>query len=112
MFGLIKRRVTTEKAVTLLQEKGQYTYDVDVRLNKTQIKKLFNHIYGVQMTSIRTYILPLKKKRGRLQCGYESRYKRVVFTIKQVNMLDWEKDEVKKKAEQEAEAKAQASKRR
>lgn len=106
MFGLIKRRVTTEKATILLEEKGQYTYDVDVRLNKTQIKKLFNHIYGVQVKSIRTYILPLKKRRSRLQCGYESRYKRVVFTIKQVNMLAWEKKLVEEKAKKEAEAKA------
>lgn len=109
MFKLIKRRVATEKATLLLEQKGQYTYDVDLRLNKTQIKKLFKHIYGVQITSIHTYILPLKKKRSRLQCGYEPRFKRVIFTIKQVNMLGWEKEKVEKAAKAKAEAEAKAN---
>lgn len=106
MFKLIKRRVTTEKAAILLKEKGQYTFDVDMRLNKTQIKKVFKEIYDVQITSICTHVLPLKKRRGRLQCGYKPRHKRVIFTIAQINMLGWEKEAARKKAEARAKGKA------
>ena len=96
MFELIKRRVTTEKASSLLREKGQYTYDVDLRLTKTQIKKLFKHLYDVEITWIHTHVRPLKRRSGRLQRSYKSHYKRVIFKIKQVHMLPWEESALEK----------------
>lgn len=98
MTLLIKGRVQTEKAAILMEEYGVYTYDVDARLTKTQIKLLFNHVFGVDMTSIRTHVLPPKRMRGRLSRGYKPRYKRVLFTIKPTNVLPWQKTKAEKAA--------------
>ena len=81
-----------------MEEYGVYTYDVDARLTKTQIKLLFNHVFGVDMTSIRTHVLPPKRMRGRLSRGYKPRYKRVLFTIKPTNVLPWQKTKAEKAA--------------
>jgi ribosomal protein L23 len=111
MTLLIKGRVLTEKAAILLEENGQYIYDVDARLTKTQIKLLFKHVFGVDMTSIRTHKRPLKKLRGRSALGYRPRYKRVIFTIRPTDMLPWEKEAAERAAARAAAADEKATKK-
>ena len=44
-IDLVKYPVITEKTYIALFKNRQYTFDVDVRLNKTQIKKLFENLF-------------------------------------------------------------------
>ena len=106
MTKLVRGRVQTEKALQLLQDYDVHTYDVDARLNKTQIKKLFKHIFGVNIASIRTHILPLKRGRGRSSRGYQPGYKRVLFTVQPADLMPWVKaaaEAAEKKAAKDAE---------
>lgn len=53
----------TEKAIKQI-EKNKYTFDVDVQLTKKQIKKIFEELYSVRISSIKTHRLakkPLKR---------------------------------------------------
>lgn len=51
----------TEKAIKQI-EKNRYTFDVDVQLTKKQIKKIFEQLYSVRITSIQTHRRAPRKK--------------------------------------------------
>ena len=61
MIDLIKYPVLTEKSVRLI-ENNQYTFDVELKLNKIQIKKLIESLFQVKVIAVNTHIPPRKKK--------------------------------------------------
>nr|YP_009367398.1 ribosomal protein L23 [Sarcinofilum mucosum]ARK14423.1 ribosomal protein L23 [Sarcinofilum mucosum] len=81
MIDLVKYPVLTEKSYRLI-EKNQYTFDVDPRLTKPQIRKLFENLFDVKVIAVNSHLLPTRKKRLGLNQGYKTRYKRVIITIK------------------------------
>jgi len=81
MIDLVKYPVITEKSYRLI-EKNQYTFDVDPRLTKPQIKKVFENLFQVNVLAVNTHLPPVEKKRLGRQQGYKTRYKRVIITIK------------------------------
>nr|AWX53359.1 ribosomal protein L23 [Halochlorococcum sp. NIES-1838] len=80
MIDLVKYPVITEKSCKLI-ENNIYTFDVDARLTKPQIKKVFEQLFNVTIVSVNTHLPPTRKKRLGLQQGYKSRYKRAIITI-------------------------------
>lgn len=81
MIDLVKYPVLTEKSVRLIQN-AQYTFDVDLKLNKLQIKKLIQDLFQVNVVSVNTHRPPRKKKVLGASKGFRSRYKRVIITLK------------------------------
>ena len=81
MIDLIKYPVITEKSYRFI-EKNQYTFDVDAKLTKPQIRKLFEALFEVKVLSVNSHLLPTSKKRLGLNQGTKARYKRVIITIK------------------------------
>jgi large subunit ribosomal protein L23 len=77
MIELVKCPVVTEKSVQLL-ERNQYTFDVDLKLRKPQIKQLIEELFHVEVLAVNTH-RPPRKKRGR---GYKTNCKRAIITIK------------------------------
>nr|AOC61441.1 ribosomal protein L23 [Rhexinema sarcinoideum] len=82
MIDLVKYPVISEKAFRLIDKINQYTFDVDPRLTKPQIRKIFKNLFGVQVLSVNSHLLPTKKKRLGLNQGYKTRYKRIIVTVK------------------------------
>lgn len=72
MIDLVKYLILTEKSVRLI-ENNQYTFDVDLRLTKPQIKKLIEDFFKVHVVSVNTHRLPRASK---------TQYKRVIVTLK------------------------------
>ncbi len=81
MIDLVKYPVLTEKTARLI-ENNQYTFDVDLRLSKPQIKKLIEELFEVVVISVNTHRPPRKKKRLGLSQGFKTSYKRVIVTVK------------------------------
>lgn len=81
MIDLIKYPVITEKTCSLI-EKNKYTFDVYNKLTKPQIKKILENLFEINIISVNTHLLPIKKKRLGLKKGYKTNYKRVIITIK------------------------------
>lgn len=81
MIELVKHPVSTEKSVRSI-ESNQYTFDVDLKLTKTQIKQLLKDIFKIDVLAVNTHIPPRKKKRLGVNQGYKSSHKRVIVTIK------------------------------
>ncbi len=61
MIDLVKYPVLTEKSVRLI-ENNQYTFDVEPKLNKVQIKQLIEDLFEVKVISVNTHRPPRKKK--------------------------------------------------
>ena len=81
IIELVKYPVLTEKSVRLL-DVNQYTFDIDVKLTKPQIKNFIQETFQVDVIAVNTHRPPRKKKRLGYTQGYKTSYKRVIITIK------------------------------
>jgi large subunit ribosomal protein L23 len=77
---LVRRPIVTEKA-TMLLENNQYTFEVDPRATKPQIKAAIQELFNVSVTGISTQNPPRKKRRMGKFMGYKPLYKRAVVTL-------------------------------
>lgn len=78
---VIKKPLLTEKSY-LGHANGTYTFIVDKRANKTQIKKAFEEIFEVKVQTIRTMNYDGKTKRLGRFTGTTNNYKKAVITLK------------------------------
>jgi large subunit ribosomal protein L23 len=63
IYEVIKRPIVTEKSNILEDLYGQYTFEVDRRANKLQIKEAVEQIFDVEVEKVR--VVNIKPKRGR-----------------------------------------------
>jgi len=73
--------VVSEKSYNLIDQ-GQYTFIVDTRSNKTEIKLAVEEIYGVKVESVNTINRPGKRVRTRFGFGARKDTKRAIVTLK------------------------------
>lgn len=78
---IIIEPLVTEKAVNLAQEHNKYTFYVDRKANKIEIKKAVEEIFKVKVTAVNTMTVRGKKKRlGRFE-GMTPRRKKAIVTL-------------------------------
>ena len=73
--------VVSEKSYGLLDE-NKYTFIVDPRANKTEIKIAVEQVFGVKVESVNTLNRQGKKRRTRFGTGKRKDTKRAVVTLK------------------------------
>ena len=78
---IIVRPVVSEKTYGLMDE-GKYTFEVDPRANKTEIKIAVEKIFGVKVASVNTLNRQGKTRRTRFGLGKRKDTKRAVVTLK------------------------------
>ena len=81
MIDAVKYPILTEKSLRLV-DSNQYTFDMDDRLTKTQIKQLVQEIFKVSVVAVNTHRPPRKKRRVGARQGFKTAYKRVIITVK------------------------------
>ena len=74
--------VVSEKSYGLLDE-GKYTFIVDPRANKTEIKIAVEKIFGVKVDSVHTLNRPGKVRRTRFGLGKRKDTKRAIVTLRE-----------------------------
>ena len=77
---VIIRPVVSEKSYAGIEE-NTYTFLVDKRSNKTEIKEAIQQIWSVQVTSVRTLNRKGKVKRRRYTTGKRADEKRAIVTL-------------------------------
>lgn len=82
MADLIFRPIITEKATRLLEE-NQYTFEVDPRATKPQIKAAIESLFEVKVLGISTMKPPRKKKRVGRFAGTRAQVKRAIVKLKE-----------------------------
>ncbi len=79
-YDIIFAPVITEKSASL-EESGVYTFKVDVRANKTQIKKAIEKAFNVSVISVNTMNNHPKDKRVGRYTGKTNRYKKAIVKL-------------------------------
>lgn len=78
---IILRPVVSEKSYSLIDE-GKYTFLVDPRANKTEIKLAIEKIFDVKVASITTANRQGKTRRTRFGTGKRKDTKRAIVSLK------------------------------
>lgn len=74
--------VVSEKSYALL-DMGKYTFVVDPRSNKSEIKRAVESIFGVKVASVHTMNRRGKARRTRFGTGRRKDIKRAIVTLKE-----------------------------
>lgn len=84
---IVKKPVVSEKSMGLMAE-NKYTFFVDKRANKIQIKNAIQDIFDVTVLDVKTMIVKGKMKRmGRYQ-GMTPDRKKAIVTLKQGDKIE------------------------
>ncbi len=62
---LVKKPVITEKSIDLANQQNVYTFLVDLKATKSQIKSVIEEMFDVTVDRVNTLITPSKRKRSR-----------------------------------------------
>jgi large subunit ribosomal protein L23 len=79
---IIIRPIVSEKSYGLIDE-GKYTFEVDPRSNKTEIKNAIEKIFDVKVASVNTANRPGKTLRTKFGLGKRKDTKRAIVTLRE-----------------------------
>lgn len=77
---IIIRPVVSEKSTTLMEDR-KYTFEVDPRANKVEVRQAIESIFDVQVQSVRTIKVTGKVKRYGRYTGRRPNRKKAVVTL-------------------------------
>jgi large subunit ribosomal protein L23 len=78
---VIIRPVISEKSYNLVEVQGQYTFHVDRRANKNQIKRAVEDAFDVKVHKVNTVNVKSKPKRQGLTRGRTATWKKAVVRL-------------------------------
>jgi large subunit ribosomal protein L23 len=78
---VILRPIVSEKSYNLIDD-GKYTFEVDPRSNKTEIKQAVEAIFKVKVSSVNTMNRVGKERKTRFGMGKRKDTKRAIVTLK------------------------------
>ena len=85
--NVLERPVVTEKA-TILRERNTYTFRVDRRANKIQIRHAIESIFEVGVKSVRTLNVARKPKRQGVHQGCTRSWKKAYVTLRSGDSIE------------------------
>ena len=77
---ILIKPVVSEKSYGLMDQ-GKYTFEVDPRSNKTEIKIAVEKIFGVKVISVNTINRKGKTRKTRFGLGKRKDVKRAIITV-------------------------------
>lgn len=77
---IIRRPIITENSTEMMEE-GKYTFEVDGRANKVEVKKAIEQIFDVKVKKVNTSKIPRKRKRYGRYSGYTAERKKAIVTL-------------------------------
>ena len=85
---IIIRPVISEKSYNLIKSEGQYTFQVDRRANKNQIKHAVESAFDVRVQKVNTAHVKSKPKRQGLTRGRTSTWKKAVVKLAEGDRIE------------------------
>jgi Ribosomal protein L23 len=89
---VLKKPVLTEKSLTLMETENKYTFDVEVKSNKVEIKQAVEAMFGVKVKKVRTMHVKPKTKRVGKYVGKTNRRKKAIVTLAEGEKINLFKD--------------------
>ena len=91
-MSIIIKPIISEKATYLTDLRGQYSFLVDTKANKIQIKNAVEEAYGVKVANVRTMVyapkVSMKYTKKGLQVGNTNKLKKAVIELQAGEVID------------------------
>lgn len=89
---VLVRPVITEKVNGQMEKQNRYTFVVDKRSNKLEIKEAVENFYNVKVEEVNTMVVPAKNKSRFTKAGFvqgrKPAYKKAVVTLLDGETID------------------------
>ena len=85
---IIKGTIITEKSSDLAQNANTYTFSVDTKANKTQIKQAIEALFNVKVESVNTINATTKKKRVGRYAGRTNKRKKAIVKLAEGSSIE------------------------
>ncbi|QMS85181.1 50S ribosomal protein L23 [Candidatus Xianfuyuplasma coldseepsis] len=85
---IILRPIITEKSMLLAEQENKYTFSVDKRANKIQIKKAIEELFNVTVVKVNTMKTTPKKKRVGQYTGFKPAVAKAVVTLAEGSKIE------------------------
>ena len=90
---ILKKPILTEKASALTEKLNRFSFKVDHRANKLQIKSAIEQMYGVSIVAVNTMVVSGKSKNRQTKAGLVTgrtpKYKKAIVTMKEGEVIDF-----------------------
>ena len=86
--NIIKAPIITEKTADLAQNANTYTFSVDTKANKTQIKQAIEALFNVKVESVNTINVQPKKKRVGRYVGKTNKVKKAIVNLNEGSSIE------------------------
>ena len=88
IYDVLLRPVVTEKSTVMSETLNQYVFDVASATNKIQIKEAVEILIEVNVTNVRTMVMPAKRgRRGRNWYMRSKQWKKAIVTLAEGNEI-------------------------
>ena len=84
---IVIKPVVSERSMEMMEE-NKYTFFVDRRANKVQIKKAVEELFEVDVENVRTMKVPGKRKRLGKYFGRTPERKKAIVTLKEGQKIE------------------------
>ncbi len=92
-MGILQKPILTEKASALTENANRFSFKVDHKANKLQIKKAIEEMYDVTIVALNTMVVVGKLKsrntKGGIVSGRAAKYKKAIVTLKDGDTIDY-----------------------
>jgi large subunit ribosomal protein L23 len=87
-YDVILAPVVSEKSYDLIEKNNTYTFEVDPRSNKEQIREAVETVFGVKVLRVNTMNRKGKRKRTGYKIGRRRDVKRAIVTLAEGDSID------------------------
>ncbi len=87
-YEVLRRPIVTEKT-TVQGEEGRYTFEVDRRANKLQVKEAVEKAFGVEVVSVNIMNVPGKRRRWGRHVTHTSSWKKATVKLKEGQRIEF-----------------------
>ena len=88
VYEVLLRPIVTEKSLVGADLDNQYTFEVDMRANKLQVKEAVETAFDVTVTDVNTVVMPVKTtRRGKRVNIRKSKWKKAVVALAPGNSI-------------------------
>jgi large subunit ribosomal protein L23 len=92
LADILIKPILSEKSNSLQEKRGVYSFRVDRKANKLEIKKAVESFYGVNVAEVRTMVVPSKSKSRMTKAGVLSGrkpgYKKALVVLAEGESMD------------------------
>ena len=87
-YDIIRRPIITEKAAILRDEANAYVFEVARDATKEEIKRAIERAFEVEVKSVKTMVVPGKKKGYRGRIGRRRTWKKAIVMLEEGYQID------------------------